>query len=149
MQYKTISLGKDYAGKIENFAEARNYFLSKYDWVLFLDDDEEASGMLLDYLSRLEPRFPYYWIRRTNLHNGRYRSIWNPELATRLVSNKVRYVGRVHERVVPQDPHGVIDFPIIHNHLGPSTYKNYWFQDLPVYRFWLGAKKAIEVVRDR
>jgi len=149
MQYKTISLGKDYAGKIDNFAEARNYFLSKYDWVLFLDDDEEASGMLLDYLSRLEPRFPYYWIRRINLRNGRYRSIWNPELATRLVSNKVRYVGRVHERVVPQDPHGVIDFPIIHNHLGPSTYKNYWFQDLPVYRFWLGAKKAIEVVRDR
>jgi hypothetical protein len=149
MQYKTISLGKDYAGKIDNFAEARNYFLSKYDWVLFLDDDEEASGMLLEYLSKLEPRFPYYWIRRINLHNGRYRSIWNPELATRLVSNKVRYVGRVHERVVPQDPHGVIDFPIIHNHLGPSTYKNYWFQDLPVYRFWLGAKKAIEVVRDR
>jgi len=148
-QYKIISLGKDYPGKIDNFSVARNHFLEKYEWVLFLDDDEEASDMLLDHLDQMQPRFPYYWIRRVNLFNGRYRAVWNPELATRLVSNKVRYVGRVHERVVPKDPHGVIDYPIIHNHAGPSTYKNYWYQDHPVYRVWIGVRKVLEVVRDR
>jgi hypothetical protein len=105
--------------------------------------------MLLDYLDRLQPRYPYYWIRRLNLWNGKYRAAWNPEYVARLVSNQVRFVGRVHETVVPKHPHGVIDFPLIHNHIGPSGYKNYWYQNLPVYRFWLGVKKAVEVMRDR
>ena len=105
--------------------------------------------MLLNYLETLAPRFPYYWIRRFNLYNGRYRALWNPDFAPRLVSNKVRFVGRVHERVVPKEPHGMIDFPIIHNHRGPVTYKNYWYQDNLLYRMWLGVKKALEVVRDR
>jgi hypothetical protein len=105
--------------------------------------------MLLNYLSRLEPDYPYYWIRRINLHNGRYREAWNPDFAPRLVSNRVKFVGRVHEKIAPKDPHGIIDFPIIHNHLGTTTYKNYWYQDHPLYRVWLGFKKALEVVRDR
>jgi hypothetical protein len=142
-------LGTDYDGKIEDFAAARNYFLSKYEWVLFIDSDEEASQMLLNYLSQLEPKFPYYWIRRIVLHNGRYREAWNPDFAPRLVSNRVNFVGRVHEKVTPKDPHGIIDLPIIHNHVSRSTYKSYWYQELPVYRVWMGIKKAIEVVRDR
>jgi hypothetical protein len=136
-------LGTDYSGKIEDFAAARNSFLSRNEWVLFIDNDEEASGMLLNYLAKLEPKFPYYWIRRVNLHNG------NPDFAPRLVSNRVKFIGRVHEKVVPRDPHGIIDFPIIHNHLGLFEYKNYWYQDLPLYRFWIGVKKAVEVMRDR
>jgi len=117
--------------------------------VFFIDNDEEASGMLLNYLDKLEPKYPYYWIRRLNLWNGRYRALWNPEYSARLVSNKVKYVGDIHERIVPKDPHGIIDFPIIHNHIGPSSYRNYWYQNLPVYRVWLGVKKMMEVVRDR
>ena len=142
-------LGRDYKGKISSFAEARNYFLSKYDWVLFVDNDEEASAMLINYLHSLEPKYPSYWIRRINLWNGRYNALLNPEYSARLVSSRVRYVGAVHERVVPKDPHGIIDFPIIHNHIGSSSYRNYWYQNLPVYRFWLGAKKMMEVVRGR
>ena len=149
VQYTIINLGRDYEGKIEDFSEARNKFLAEHEWVLFIDDDEEASHMLLNHLVSLEPRFPYYWVRRVNLLNGKYRALWNPNLEPRLVSNRVRFVGRVHERIVPKDPHGIIDFPIIHNHLGPSTYKNYWYQDHPVYRVWMGLKKALEVVRDR
>jgi hypothetical protein len=144
-----VSLRKDFKGTIDDFAAARNRFLLKYEWVLFVDDDEEASEMLLNYLRQLVPRFPYYWVRRFNLWNGKYRGLWNPDFAPRLVSNNVRFVGRVHEKVVPRDPHGVIDFPIIHNHVGPSTYKNYWYQDHPIYRVWIGIKKAIEVARDR
>ncbi len=144
-----MNLGKDYQGKIDDFAAARNYFLSKHDWVLFVDDDEEASGMLLKYITDLTPEYPYYWIRRVNLHDGKYREAWNPDFAPRLVSSKVKFVGRVHERIVPRDPHGIIDFPIIHNHRGPYAYKNYWYQDHPLYRVWLGVKKGIEVIRDR
>lgn len=105
--------------------------------------------MLLDYIKGLDARFPYYWIRRVNLANGKYREAWNPDFAPRLVSNRVKFVGRVHEKVVPREPHGIIDFPIIHNHKGPFRYRNYWYQDTPIYRVWIGVKKAIEVVRDR
>ncbi len=105
--------------------------------------------MLSNYLNRLEPKFPYYWIRRINLYNGRYRAAWNPDLVPRLVSNEVKFVGRVHEKVVPKDPHGKIDFPIIHNHVGGISYKNFWYEPLPVYRLWLGVKKAIEVIADK
>lgn len=149
MEYKIVNLGRDFRGKIDDFAEARNSFLSPHDWVLFIDDDEEASHMLLSYIDELVPAYPYYWIRRVNLHNGRYREAWNPDFVPRLVSSEVKFVGRVHERVTPREPHGIIDFPIIHNHKGPFGYKNYWYQDLPFYRVWLGVKKAIEVVRDR
>lgn len=123
--------------------------MAQHEWVLFVDDDEEACDMLLDYLNQVDPKFPYYWIRRINLANGRYRALWNPEYSPRLVSNRVKFVGDVHERVVPKEPHGIIDFPIIHNHRGGFAYRNYWYQDLPMYRLWLGVKKAIEVVRDR
>jgi len=149
MKYRVVTLGRDYHGKITSFSEARNSFLAQHEWVLFIDDDEEASDMLLNYLDRIEPKYPYYWIRRLNLLNGRYQPLWNPEYSGRLVSNKVRYVGAVHEKVAPKDPHGVIDFPIIHNHVGPSTYRNYWYQDLPIHRIWMGVKKAIEVIRGR
>jgi hypothetical protein len=144
-----VNLKTDLKGNIDDFAAARNYFLSKYQWVLFVDNDEEACDMLLNYLDELVPRFPYYWVRRFNLWNGRYRGLWNPDFAPRLVSNKVKFAGRVHEHVVPKEPHGIIDFPIIHNHQGPSTYKNYWYQDHPMYLMWMGVKKAIEVARGR
>jgi len=149
VRYKIVSLGTEYPGKVDDFAHARNLFLSKYEWVLFIDDDEEASHMLLNYLDGLEPSFPYYWIRRINLYAGRYREAWNPDFAPRLVSSRVKFVGRVHEKVTPKDPHGIIDFPILHNHVGPFTYKNLWYQDTPAYRIWIGFKKAIEVVRNR
>ena len=147
--FKIVRLGTDYPGKIDDFSSARNSFLETNEWVLFVDDDEEPTEMLLNRINELQPKFPYYWIRRINLHNGRYREAWNPDFAPRLVSNRVRFIGRVHEKVVPKDPHGIIDFPLIHNHLGSFEYKNYWYQDLPVYRVWIGIKKALEVVRDR
>ncbi|OLD02416.1 MAG: hypothetical protein AUJ07_08770 [Crenarchaeota archaeon 13_1_40CM_3_53_5] len=116
---------------------------------MFIDDDEEAPKMLFDYLKGMKPRYPYYWIRRVNLWNGRYVPVLNPDYEPRLVSSSVRFHGWVHERVVPRKPHGWIDIPIIHNHVGPPQYRYFWFQDLPVYRFWLASKKLIEVARGR
>ena len=86
VQFKIVRLGTDYPGKIDDFSAARNSFLSSDKWVLFVDDDEEPTAMLLNYLGQLGPKFPYYWIRRINLHNGRYREAWNPDFAPRLVS---------------------------------------------------------------
>ncbi len=102
MKYKLVNLGKDYPGRIDDFAAARNYFLEKHEWVLFIDDDEEACDMLLNHLATLEPKYPYYWIRRINLYKGKYRALWNPDFQSRLVSNKVKFIGRVHEKVVNQ-----------------------------------------------
>ena len=56
--------------------------------------------MLSNYLSRLEPKFPYYWIRRVNLYNGRYRSAWNPDLVPRLVSNRVKFGARLAKELL-------------------------------------------------
>ena len=158
MDYRIVDLGQDYPGKIDDFAKARNSFLYRnwgdprlVKWVLFLDSDEEAPRELLRTLNHLDPKdTPYYWIRRVNLYRGRYMPAWNPDFKAALVSNRVRFIGRVHERINPKDPHGLIDIPIIHNHNGADgTYKNYWYQDLPVYRMWLGVKKVVEVVRGR
>lgn len=150
MDFETVDLGRDYPGRIDDFAKARNYFLERYDWVLFLAEDEEASKMLLDYIRRLNPHYPYYWIRRLNLMRGRYVPAWNPEYSPQLVSSKVKFYGRVHEHVKPRKPHGTIDFPIIHNQ--PNTdasYRNYWYQNTAWYQWYLGAKKVVEVVRGR
>lgn len=150
MDYHIIDLGQDYPGKIDDFARARNSFLGN-GWVLFLDSDEEAPQKLLSYLDGLDPKdTPYYWIRRVNLYRGRYMPAWNPDFKAALVSNRVRFRGRVHERVNPKSPHGLIDIPIIHNHNGvDGNYRNKWYQDLPFYRVWLASKKVVEVARGR
>jgi len=150
LKYRTVRLGKDYPGHIDDFAGARNSFLNN-GWVLFLDDDEEVTEGFLRLLDNLDSKQkPYYWVRRINLYRGRYMPAWNPDWKAALVSNRVRFYGRVHERVSPRKPHGVIDLPIIHNHNGADgNYRNMWYQDLPVYRLWLASKKIVEVARGR
>lgn len=149
LNYRIVDLGKDYSGKITDFAQARNSFLGD-GWVLFRDSDEETPAKLLAFLDSLAPTQPYYWVRRINLYRGRYVPGWNPDYKAALVSDQVRFFGRIHERVRPKDPHGTIDLPIIHNHNGvDGNYRNYWYQDLPLYRLWLASKKVVEVARGR
>lgn len=149
LKYRTVQLGRDFPGRISDYAKARNSFLNN-GWVLFLDEDEEAPRILQDYLTRLTPTMPYYWIRRVNLYHGRYMPAWNPDFKAALVSSQVRFIGRVHERIIPKNPHGLVDIPIIHNHTRDnSLYRNYWYQDLPLYRVWLASKKIVEVARGR
>src|SRR5438445_2070607 len=150
MRYETVRLDRDYPGKIHSFADARNWFLEQYDWVFFTAPDEEPSQMLLKYIENLNPHYPYYWVRRLNLMRGRYVPSWNPEYSPQLVSSKVRFYGRVHEHITPHNPHGIIDYPIIHDQ--PNTdasYRNYWYQNAPWYQWWLGIKKVVEVARGR
>ena len=151
VEFQVLDLGRDYHGKITDFASARNHLLlnAATEWVLFVDSDEEAPQMLLEYVKRLKPQYPYYWVRRANLFDGIWQPLWNPEFAPRLVSKKVRFHGRVHERVVPKNPHGIIDIPLIHNHHGPSTYQETLRHKLPFYRLILTAKKVSEVARGR
>ena len=126
MNFKIIALGRDYPGKITDFAKARNSFLEHLpdnQWILFIDDDAEATSALLKFLDSFIPPdgAEYYAIRTINLVNGEYRPLLNPFFWRVLVSNKVRYIGKVHEKI-PQEPTGLIDIPIIHNHCGPVTY---------------------------
>ena len=98
--------------------------------------------MLLDYIGRLKPQFPYYWVRRIELVNNKYVPIFNPNYNGRLCSNRVRFIGRVHEMIIPREPHGLIDIPIIYNHTGPASYRGEAQSGLK-----LGLLKVREVVR--
>ncbi len=143
-----ISLGRDYHGKITDFAEARNSFLEKLpddQWVLFIDDDAEASKMLLSFLDSFNPprNARYYSIRTINLFNNEYQPLLNPFFWRVLVSNKARYIGKVHEKI-PGEPTGLIDLPIIHNHKGPVSYKQPKL--FPLWNLRLAAKKGKDIL---
>lgn len=125
MIYHVVDLGKDYPGKILNFAEARNSFLRilpDNEYILYKDSDVDAPSMLLDYLDRLAPLYPWYDIRQVNLINDVYQPLQNPFYTGVLVGKKCWWEGKVHEKVYPRDPHGRIDIPLIHNHHGPYRY---------------------------
>jgi len=145
LKFRVIDLGRDYPGHITDFADARNSFVKDLlddEYLLFVDSDEEAPKMLLDYIGKLKPQFPYYWVRRIELVNNKYVPVFNPNYNGRLCSNRVRFIGRVHEMIIPREPHGVIDIPIIHNHTGPASYRGGAQSGLK-----LGLLKVREVVR--
>ena len=145
LKFTVVDLGRDYPGRISDFADARNSFIKNLpdrEYVLFVDSDEEAPKMLLDYVGTLKPQFPYYWVRRIELVNNKYVPVFNPNYNGKLCSNKVRFIGRVHEIITPREPHGVIDIPIIHNHSGPASYSGGAQSMLK-----LGLLKVREVVR--
>lgn len=153
MKYEQVSLSQYPYQPIQDFAAASNYFLDRNTWTLFVADDEEPSLMLLNYLDQLEPKYPYYAVRVINLRDGRYLPQENPLIGARLVSNQgPRFIGqkkrgRLHERIIPRKPFGMIDYPIIHDHTGPTRYRNPWYWDLPFYRAWFVSKKLLEVAR--
>lgn len=145
MIYQVVDLGRDFKGRISDFAEARNSFLRMLPdnhYVLYKDSDVEAPQMLLDYISLLDPKFPWYDVRQVNLIDDRYQPLQNPFYTGVLVSNTCRWKGKVHEKVYPRDPHGRIDIPLIHNHKGPTLYNG----GSPP-RVLLAAKKLWEITR--
>jgi hypothetical protein len=145
LKFTVVDLGRDYPGRISDFADARNSFIKDLpngEYVLFVDSDEEAPKMLLDYIGSLTPQFPYYWVRRIELVNNKYVPVFNPNYNGKLCSNKIRFIGRVHEMITPREPHGVIDIPIIHNHSGPASYSGSAQSMIK-----LGLLKVREVVR--
>ena len=147
MKYKIVDLGWDYAGKIDDFAKARNFFLLDLpddEYVLYLDSDVEASDLLLEHVRQLRPEYPWYDIRQINYLNGHYQQLGNPFFTGVLASNRVRWRSKngVKEKLYPRNPHGRIDLPLIHNHVGPTTH---WEVNPP--RPILAAKKIYEIVR--
>jgi len=155
MNFRIISLGRDYPGKITDFAEARNSFLEQLpddEWILFLDDDVEAPLMLLNRLHRFQPpaNARYYSIRTINLTDDRYNPAHNPFFWRCLVSNKARYFGKVHERIKGQ-PDGLFDIPVIHNHNTGPTYSHdnpFWTRNMnnKLWNLWLSGKKVKDVL---
>lgn len=151
MKYRVIDLARDYPSRITDWAKARNSFLDQLgpqDWILWKAEDEELTFSLTQYLSQLKPEYPYYAIRRINLIHGKYQEWANPDLSPQLVSNRVRYVGRVHEHPVPRKPYGVIDYPIIHNQNGIRPYDSGW-KATTAYRPFHAFKKGLDVIRGR
>jgi hypothetical protein len=147
MIYHVVDLGRDYHGKIYDFADARNSFLDHLpdnEYVLYKDSDVEITKMLERHLQWLQPKFPWYDIRQINYANGRFMQLGNPFFTGVLASNKVRWRSKngVKERLYPRNPHGVIDLPLIHNHIGPTTH---WETNPP--RPLLAARKCYEILR--
>jgi hypothetical protein len=122
VRFKIVRLGTDYQGKITDFAAARNSFLETLaddEYILFLDNDEEAPQKLLEACRNATTAHPFYRIHRMTLDNGR---LWKvPDYVDRLVSNRVRYEGRIHEGIRTNGG-GRIDFPIIHDRSGSRWY---------------------------
>ena len=149
MNYRIVNL-RDLPYKILSFAEERNKVLDSLEdqeYVLWKSEDEELTSMLLQYIERLPPQQPYYAIRRINLYDGKYKEAANPDYSPHLVSNRVRYSGAVHEQVQPRNPHGRIDFPIIHNHVGMWKYRSGWKQTR-AYLPFLALKRGYQVARN-
>jgi hypothetical protein len=110
---------------ITDFSKARNWFVENIpdnEYVLFTSDHEEIPNMLLDYIDRLEPKYPYYNIRLIYLINGRQVPLHDPTWRANLVSNKMRFVGKIHESPRPRWKGGLIDIPMIHNGNGLHSY---------------------------
>jgi hypothetical protein len=134
VNFSIIDIGKEMGSKkIEDFSKVRNSFietLNDEEYILFVDSDEEAPKLLRELCGRIiYTGIPYFRVRRVNLVDWRWYALGNPDYNDRLVSNKVRFHGRVHESVRPRRPFGVIDTPIIHNHIGRTRLP------LPTYYF--------------
>ena len=150
LKYETYNLGHDWPGKIHDFSKVRNLFLEHSDtgWIFWQSDDEEPSRLLLKYIEGLNPTYPYYGIRRINLRNGRYIQAENPDFSPHLVSDKVRYVGKLHEHVEPRRPCGYIDYPIIHNQANGDSYNSGWKATF-AYRPVLAFKRSLDIMKGR
>ena len=134
VKFSVIDIGKELGPKkIDDFSNVRNSFLETLkdeEYILFVDSDEEAPNLLLDMCRKIVyTGIPYFRVRRVNLHDWKWYSLGNPDYNDRLVSNMVRFHGKVHETVRPRRPFGIIDVPIIHNHVGPRRFT------LPPYYF--------------
>jgi hypothetical protein len=124
VDFEVVNLGKDYNLIIDDFSKARNSFLENLPdgkYILFIDDDEEAPQMLLDLCRKALPEFPFFRINRITIDDGK---LWRiPDYVDRLVSNKVRFSGKVHEGISGKC--GRIDIPIIHVRNGSRWYHEY------------------------
>jgi hypothetical protein len=134
VRFSVIDIGKEMGSKkIEDFSKVRNSFietLNDEEYVLFVDSDEDAPKILLEMCEKIAfTGIPYFRVRRVNLRDWRWYALGNPDYCDRLVSNKVRFYGKVHEVVRPRHPFGLIHVPIIHNHIGADKY------GLPPYYF--------------
>ena len=151
MRFQIVDLEQAWWGKIEDFSVVRNRFIEKLpddEYILWKSADEEMPESLLEYIRRLKPAYPYYDILRINLVNDQWVEWANPRYSGSLVSNRVRYKGRLHEQLVPSKPYGKIDIPIIHNQHGPRPYNSCWKQTR-AYRPVLAYKKFMDVMIGR
>jgi hypothetical protein len=117
LKYHTANL-KDYPHQpipLSEFANARNYFVKDLpddEYVLFTSDHEEIPQMLHEYIAKLSPKYPYYYVRLLRFVNGRLQKLFDPNYQPNLCSNRMRFIG------TPERPNckgGYIDLPMLHN----------------------------------
>ena len=160
VRFSVIDIGKEIGSKkIDDFSKVRNSFietLTDEEYILFVDSDEEAPKLLLELCRKITySGIPYFRVRRVDLRDWRWYALGNPSYCDRLVSNKVRFHGKIHEAVKPRRPFGVVDAPIIHNHLGPDRYRMppYYFHGVRldivpfVFRWYAAFNHMVSMIR--
>lgn len=129
MNYIIRDLRRDYPYQpITDFAKARNWFVNQLkdgEYVLFVSDHEEVPKVFLDYLSKLEPKYPYYNVRVMEFVNGKLVPGSDPGYRTNLISNRARFVGAIHEHAVPKFAGGTVDYPMLHSSDGSHSYSSW------------------------
>lgn len=131
---KTVKIAKEYTEKVffrqwdSNFAEQKNYALSltKGDWILSLDADEEITLQLLSEIKEFfrlgrDKRYSGMWLPRKNITFGRWLKhgeCW-PDYQLKFFKKGSYFQRAVHEVVVIDGPCGFFQEPVVHHH-----YKN-------------------------
>lgn len=109
--------------KFVNYSDQKNYAASKckYDWVLFLDDDEELSPELISELKTLDHKlFAAYMIPRLNIIFGKpiLHTNWELSADTHIwLYDKTRghWENPVHEEITTSGPVGQLQSHKIHH----------------------------------
>lgn len=137
LSYKDDASVKFFTRRLSNFAEQRNFGISKasYNWILHLDSDEVLTNELIHMIRQTEVsddvdafrfKFRHVIFGRELVHGGMY-----PDWHIRIHRREVRFVGAVHEYL---DVAGsrVKDLDGAVEHFSTITVDE-WFRKLLVY----------------
>ncbi|MEG8946008.1 glycosyltransferase family 2 protein [Rosettibacter firmus] len=107
----------------KGFGPTKNYAISKtkYEWVLWIDADEELSKELANDLLSFKnstPEFNSYFIPRKSYFLGKWikHCGWYPDYVLRLFNKNFSYISEnpVHEKLIVKGESGYLQHPLIH-----------------------------------
>ncbi len=112
--------------KLENFADQRNFAVSKIKngWILFIDSDEILSANLQKEIKQIvqdTPQNSVYQVPRQDIFLNKklkYGETGNTKIIRLVFANSGKWKGNIHETFIPNENIKVKSLinPILHNH---------------------------------
>jgi len=126
---RTVEISESFGAKVfknefNDYSNQKNLANQKasYELVLNLDADEVLSDELIDEINRIKSydvsEYTAYYVNRKNYYLGKWikHSGWYPDKKLRLfLKSKVKWVGRVHERLEVNGKIGRLKGDLIHH----------------------------------